>query len=169
MIVGAEGGEFKLGTNINAFLEEYGIFMNNDVVIRTSFYKYFNPKELLVQNGVVDEEYIRVANDQEKPKIAQNNRRVSLGIEDDDEEMQNMGLGGYQFVYPFGCTFMVNKPAIKILTSGPISYPVNKALAAISKTKEGGSIIVLGSYEMIADDYIGLEENMKFVVRIFHA
>lgn len=104
-----------------------------------------------------------MANEQERPKIQGQNRRVSLGIDDDDEDMQNTGLSGYQFVYPFGCTFMVNHPAIKILTSGPISYPVNKALAAYCKTKNGGSIIVLGSYEMISDNYIGLEENIKFV------
>ena len=62
---------------------------------------------------------------------------------------------------------MVSQAAIKILTSGPISYPVNRALVAQAKTAKGGNIIVLGSFEMIGDDYIEKEENMKFVVKNF--
>jgi intraflagellar transport protein 52 len=61
-----EGGELKSGTNFNHLLEQYGIFINDDAVIRTSYFKYFNPKEVLIQNGVVDEEFIRVAKN--KPK-----------------------------------------------------------------------------------------------------
>lgn len=169
LIVGGEGGELKLGTNINVLLDKYGIFMNDDVVIRTSYYKYFNPKELFVQNGVVDEEFVRVANGQEKQKLAKKNQRLAIALDDDDDD-NSSGLGGFHFVYPFGCTFMVNKPAIKILTSGPISYPVNKALCAMSTTKKGGQIIALGSWEMIADNYLDKEENSKllnFIKAIF--
>eukprot|EP01027_Heterolobosea_sp_BB2_P000286 GEZU01000417.1.p2 GENE.GEZU01000417.1~~GEZU01000417.1.p2 ORF type:complete len:103 (+),score=20.48 GEZU01000417.1:63-371(+) len=39
-----EGGEQRFGTNINYFLEEFGIAINNDAVIRTVYYKYFHPK-----------------------------------------------------------------------------------------------------------------------------
>ena len=39
----------RFGTNINFLLEEYGIMVNNDAVVRTNYYKYFHPKECLIQ------------------------------------------------------------------------------------------------------------------------
>ncbi|KAL3087559.1 hypothetical protein niasHT_024952 [Heterodera trifolii] len=50
----AEGGEQRNGTNINFLLEEFGIAFNSDCVIRTMFHKYFDPKEALVPNGVIN-------------------------------------------------------------------------------------------------------------------
>ena len=38
MIMMAEGGEQKLNTNINAMLEQVGISVNNDSVIRKIFH-----------------------------------------------------------------------------------------------------------------------------------
>ena len=45
LILLSEGGESKLNTNINFLLEEFGVFVNNDAIVRTTYYKYFNPKE----------------------------------------------------------------------------------------------------------------------------
>ena len=45
LIMLTEGGESKLNTNINFLLEDYGINVNNDSIIRTTYFKYFNPKE----------------------------------------------------------------------------------------------------------------------------
>ena len=39
-----DGGEGKYDTNINFLLEDYGIMVNSDSVVRTSYYKYFHPK-----------------------------------------------------------------------------------------------------------------------------
>jgi intraflagellar transport protein 52 len=55
----AEGGEQKLGTNINAMLEQLGISVNSDSVIRRTFYKYLHPKEAYVANGVLNNELVR--------------------------------------------------------------------------------------------------------------
>ena len=60
---------------------------------------------------------------------------------------------------------MVDSPAIKILTSGPISYPVNRTICAMYKNDKGGKIICLGSFEMLSDSYIDKEENKLFAVR----
>uniref|UniRef100_A0A1I7XNW1 mannosyl-oligosaccharide 1,3-1,6-alpha-mannosidase n=1 Tax=Heterorhabditis bacteriophora TaxID=37862 RepID=A0A1I7XNW1_HETBA len=49
-----EGGEHQADTNINFLLEEYGIMVNSDAVIRTIYYKYFDPKEALISNGVLN-------------------------------------------------------------------------------------------------------------------
>lgn len=49
-----EGGESKLNTNLNVLLDEFGINVNNDSIIRTSYFKYFNPKEALVPDGILN-------------------------------------------------------------------------------------------------------------------
>jgi intraflagellar transport protein 52 len=54
-----EGGEQKLGTNINAMLEQLGISVNNDSVIRKTFHKYLHPKEAFVGNGCLNNELVR--------------------------------------------------------------------------------------------------------------
>ena len=38
----------RAGTNLNYLFEQYGISVNNDSVVRTAFYKYFHPKEALI-------------------------------------------------------------------------------------------------------------------------
>lgn len=62
----AEGGENKAQTNINAMLEQIGISVNSDSVIRKSFYKYLHPKEAFVGNGCLNKELVRVANGEAK-------------------------------------------------------------------------------------------------------
>ena len=62
MIMMAEGGEAKLSTNINAMLEQIGIFVNSDTVIRKAFHKYLHPKEAFIGNGCLSEELVRLAN-----------------------------------------------------------------------------------------------------------
>jgi intraflagellar transport protein 52 len=54
-----EGGEQKLGTNINALLEQLGISVNSDTVIRKTYYKYLHPKEAFVANGILNSELVR--------------------------------------------------------------------------------------------------------------
>ena len=49
-----EGGEATWDTNINVLLEEYGMEIKSDSVVRTQYYKYFHPKECLVSNGVLN-------------------------------------------------------------------------------------------------------------------
>jgi len=48
LIMFAEGGEYKLNNNLNVLIEEFGISVNNDCVVRTCFHKYFHPKEVLI-------------------------------------------------------------------------------------------------------------------------
>ena len=55
----SEGGEQKQGTNINAMLEQLGISVNSDSVIRKTFFKYLHPKEAFVGNGVLNSELVR--------------------------------------------------------------------------------------------------------------
>ena len=51
----------RAGTNLNYLFEQYGISVNNDSVVRTAFYKYFHPKEALIDQGILDPEISRIA------------------------------------------------------------------------------------------------------------
>uniref|UniRef100_UPI00398E97B1 intraflagellar transport protein 52 homolog isoform X2 n=1 Tax=Pristiophorus japonicus TaxID=55135 RepID=UPI00398E97B1 len=61
LVMLGEGGESKYDTNINFLLEEYGIMVNNDAVVRNMYYKYFHPKEALISNGILNREISRAA------------------------------------------------------------------------------------------------------------
>lgn len=39
------------------------------------------------------------------------------------------------FVYPFGATLDVKKPSVAVLSSGSVSYPINRATCAVYKSK----------------------------------
>ena len=57
-----EGGEPVYNKkNVNYLLEEYGISVNADAVVRTVYYKYLHPKEVYVSTGVVNAEVTRAA------------------------------------------------------------------------------------------------------------
>ncbi len=53
-----EGGESKLNTNINYLLEQFGMSVNSDSVVRTSFFKYLHPKEAFISNGIVSKDFV---------------------------------------------------------------------------------------------------------------
>ena len=111
MLMMAEGGEQKSNTNINAMLEQVGISVKNDSVIRKTFHKYLHPKEAFVGNGCLNEELVRSAqgklgDDQNKPG------KYSKKYRDTKDELANRDEnGGLKFVYPYGCTINVRKPA----------------------------------------------------------
>ncbi|XP_071448891.1 intraflagellar transport protein 52 homolog isoform X2 [Hetaerina americana] len=155
LVLLGEGGEKAFQTNINFLLEEYGIMINSDSVIRTHYYKYFHPKECLVLNGVLNK-----------------------GIENLAAKLNHTSIsneGSYKksplpFIYPFGATLNVARPAIAALSSGSAAYPANRPVCAlykpqdsrsgdVKKTKGGGRIVVLGSLYALADMYLEKEAN----------
>ena len=72
---------------MNYLLEQYGISCNNDCVVRTSFYKYYHPKEVYVQAGILEKEVVRVALGQPKENNVNNTKAFLSNIlaHDDDE------------------------------------------------------------------------------------
>lgn len=143
-----EGGERKLGTNVNYFLEEYGVVVNNDAVVRTVYHKYLHPKEVFVSNGVVNSGVNAAAG--KRPKGA------ALGA--------SLGDAGANadlcFVYPYGASLTVQKPAFPVLSSGPISFPLNRPVCALA-TEGPGRVCVLGSSRIFEDGWLDKEENAK--------
>ncbi|KAL5456923.1 hypothetical protein EMCRGX_G034150 [Ephydatia muelleri] len=149
LILTSEGGEAKNNTNINFLLEEYGVMANNDAVSRVVYYKYFHPKEALVSNGILNREINKAAG-----------KFIPGQADQDTTSMQSVS-----FIYPYGCTLTVQKPAIAVLSSGSTSYPLNRPICAFCQTK--GKLAVIGSAHLFHDQYIDKEENSKLQDVIF--
>ncbi|RHY27196.1 hypothetical protein DYB32_006971 [Aphanomyces invadans] len=159
-----EGGEKD--TNLNSFLKEYGIIINQDSVIRTVYHKYHHPKEVYITSGIVNREIARVANvmsGKGKDIFARDPvADKAHGIEKDQK--------GLNFVYPYGSTLNVKKPAAPILSSGFISFPMNRPIGAVwahdgvsapAKEKKNGRLAVLGSMHLFSDDWLDKDENSR--------
>lgn len=166
-----EGGEEKYSTNINFLLEEFGISFNNDSVARTVYYKYLHPKEVFIGNGVLNRGMIEGTKSFSKREGGKSEKRrakqSAMKMKKRDENTKDNG--GLEFVYPYGSTLNVQKPAVALLSSGHISYPLNRPIVACAQTsgsptwekKDAGRIGVVGSVEMFSDDWINSEENEK--------
>ncbi|MCL4110819.1 UNVERIFIED_CONTAM: hypothetical protein GTU68_039932, partial [Idotea baltica] len=148
-----EGGEKKAQSNINFLLEEFGIAFNNDAVIRTCYYKYFHPKECLITNGVLNRAILEAAG------------KNLPGFQFSKEESPTARLS---FLYPFGCTINVAKPSIAVLSTGSVSFPLNRPICAFYEhPNKGGRVVALGSGHILSDQYIDKEENSKIKDVIF--
>jgi len=170
LILLGEGGEGKYNTNVNYLLEEFGISFNNDAVVRTVYHKYHHPKECLITHGVLVRDLVRAASG-EKKKEKENSDKLGLAITKEDGDIANVGKdnGGLEFVFPHGATLAAQKPAMPILSSGPISYPLNRPIAAVypdpsaHKAPTSGRICVLGSVRMLDDEFLDCEKNKALI------
>lgn len=143
MILLGEGGETDFNTNVNFFLEEYGMSINADVALRASYYKFFHPKEAIVCEGIGTQSLLKVIREQS-----------SADWDQIDEIIKP------EFVYPFGATLNVINPSVALLTTGPVVYPFNRPICGIFCHQSGGKILAIGSGHMFNDRYICEEANM---------
>lgn len=147
LVLLGEGGEKRFGTNINFLLEEYGIMVNNDAVVRTNYYKYFHPKECLVQNGVLNR------------AVSQAAGKVVPGVTSED----SVDPQSLSFLYPYGATLNVARPATAVLSTGSVSFPQDRPVLALYQHPgpSGGRLAVLGSAALLSDQYLDKEDNNK--------
>ncbi|ETK82527.1 hypothetical protein F441_12369 [Phytophthora nicotianae CJ01A1] len=167
-----EGGEQTFDTNLNGWLKDFGIFVNPDAVIRTVYHKYHHPKEVLISSGVVNRELARMVNELygRKDLLISGREAKPTGPGGALEKDQK----GLTFVYPYGATLTVKKPAASLLSSGFISYPVNRPVVAAwqeggvaAPASKSGRLIVFGSAQCFVDEWIDKEENAKLQEIIF--
>jgi len=126
-----EQGEKGAKSNMNYFLEEFGISVNSDNVIRTSFVqRYYHPKEAVIST----------------PGI------ISTDI-----------CPPCRFVYPFGASLNVQSPAVPLLTSSNVCFPVNRPICGFYAAEQPnqGSLAVLGSIQMFGENYLQKESNSR--------
>ncbi|XP_045455935.1 intraflagellar transport protein 52 homolog [Melitaea cinxia] len=146
LVMMTDGGEERMNTNINFFLEEYGIVVNNDCVVRAKYHKFYHPKECHISNGILNravQKYIM--------------KMPNYSSESDDflEDPPTPN-----FVYPYGATLTVKKPAAAILSSSDVCYPLKRPVAAMyTSEKSGGKLFVIGSGHFFTDQYLESECN----------
>ncbi|CAC9482462.1 intraflagellar transport protein 52 [Leishmania donovani] len=80
------------------------------------------------------------------------------------------------FVYPYGLTFNVQRPAIPLLSSGFMAYPLNRPIAAawecpkvaehLGRRKQG-KLLIIGSAQLFDDAWIEKEENSTLASILF--
>jgi len=167
VIMMAEGGENKLNTNINALLEQVGMSVNTDCVIRKTFHKYLHPKEAFIGNGCLSEDLVKAANGTQQ-KETNKPGKYSKKYRDTKDELANRDEnGGLKFVYPYGATINVRKPSYSLLSSGPISFPANRPVAAFYMSLKRGKLFMIGSMNFFHDDFFEKEDNQKIQNAIF--
>ncbi|XP_076767063.1 intraflagellar transport 52 isoform X1 [Xylocopa sonorina] len=141
LVMLGEGGEKKSNTNVNFLLEEYGIMVNNDSVIRMSYSQTMHPKECLISQGMSSK------------SIFSRNYNEYIDM---------------KFLYPYGATLNVAEPSIVVLSTGSIAIPINRPICAYHCSKaNGGKLLVLGSSRMLTDTYIEKEKNDSLREMIF--
>lgn len=150
MVLLSEGGETKHETNINFFLEERGIMVNNDAVVRNVYHRYSHPKEALVSDGVLNREVSRAAATKTTGASGGNDPKALA------------------FLYPYGATLNVVKPALAVLSTGSECFPFHRPVLAFQGGERTGKLAVLGSCHMFSDQYVDKEDNgglMEAVLR----
>ncbi|KAL3897508.1 MAG: hypothetical protein SGCHY_003371 [Lobulomycetales sp.] len=156
LFLSGEGGDQQAKTNFNYFLEDYGISVNSDCVARTEFFKYTHPKEAFISNGILNREISRAAGKRVESKY---DNKESSALPPENGSFDPLNLA---FVYPYGATLNVQKPAVPIMSSGPTTYPFNRPIGACYFHPSGkGKLVVVGSVQMFSDYYIEKEENGK--------
>ena len=64
-------------------------------------------------------------------------------------------------MYPYGATINVRKPSVPILSSGPISFPANRPVAAFYSSPKKGKLFIVGSMQFFSDEFFEKEDNQK--------
>ena len=151
-----EQGEKGAKSNMNYFLEEFGISVNSDNVIRTSFVqvsrsiisfvrKFQNKQESWFEVGF--QRYYHP-----KEAVISTPGIISTDI-----------CPPCRFVYPFGASLNVQSPAVPLLTSSNVCFPVNRPICGFYAAEQPnqGSLAVLGSIQMFGENYLQKESNSR--------
>ena len=137
LVLGTEG---KQTSNINYLLEEYGISFVEDCVCRSTFHKYHHPKQALINDGC----HVKPSD-----KLKQLDANSSL-------------INITPFVYPYGSSLLVQKPASILFSTGSTSIPLQRPVGAVCvPTTQSGAVVCLGSELLFHDDYFDKESNSK--------
>eukprot|EP00803_Ostreobium_quekettii_P007548 evm.model.scf_2008.2 EVM.evm.TU.scf_2008.2 scf_2008:8770-11280(+) len=169
LVLLGEGGETGAGTNINYLLEEFGVAVNPDAVVGMVHSRYLHPKEVLIADGVLNRALLRGGGKgsggpraKGKGVLAEVDTNEGDGGEGGGQEGP-LDTRGLHFVYPYGATLSVQKPAVPVLSSGGVAFPMNRPLAAVWEKEGTGKLAVLGSAKIFDDKWIDKEDNSKLM------
>lgn len=127
LILSSEGGESQNSTNLNYLIEEFGININSDCVIRLSHDKYLHPKEALIADGILNRQVasgLKSSSTAEK-QLPQLHSRAKASRKE-----QYHGRGA-NFLYARGATLSVQKPSVPFLGTGQVAYPMRRPVGEV--------------------------------------
>ena len=85
--------------------------------MRTTFYKFLHPKEAFITHGVLNKELVRAAKGLPKrPDASEINKNPYVRRYIDTQEDAKDDHSGLSFVYPYGSSLNVVKPAVPVLS-----------------------------------------------------
>ncbi|CAJ1007539.1 hypothetical protein Q4I28_002852 [Leishmania naiffi] len=97
----------------------------------------------------------------------------TVTMADEEAEQEATSL---VFVYPYGLTFNVQRPAIPLLSSGFMAYPLNRPIAVawecpkvvehLGRQKQG-KLLLIGTAQLFDDTWIEKEENSALASVLF--
>lgn len=159
LVMGTDGSSDDMkhvNTQLNRLIGDYGITLETDAVVRTVYRKeYFHPKEVSIKDVAL------------VPSVdvwAGKKKAASTSVFD----AKDHGQEGLEICYPFGSTLKVVKPATPLLTSGALSFPSNRPLAAFNRIgSRGGAVMVIGSVSVFDDTFIGRDDNAMLATAVF--
>mmetsp|Transcript_23305 Transcript_23305/g.49412 ORF Transcript_23305/g.49412 Transcript_23305/m.49412 type:complete len:436 (+) Transcript_23305:580-1887(+) len=168
-IFSSEGGDYASKSNLNVFLSEYGMSIDRSSVIRAVYHKYLHPKHALITNGIIQPE---IGEEKDIPLVLSGKDSSATQYTTRPQDEACDSTSSLSFVYPNGTTISVQSPSFTLLSSGTTSYPVDCPLAAAWESdnimgrshndkKRPGRLIVVGSSDIFADDWLDKEENGK--------
>jgi intraflagellar transport protein 52 len=140
-------------TGVNRLSENFGLAFNNDALVRTVYAKeFYHPKEVLIKSAAMVPSMNRIAED--RPVASKDPKAGPVEEDDSDPKLE--------LVYPFGCTLRVAKPATPLISSGVLTFPAQRALAGCARVGRG-TLVLLGSVQMLADEHLTKADNFLFV------
>ena len=87
----------------------------------------------------------------------------------DDAGAGHANAQALSFLYPYGATLNVARPAVPVLSTGSVSFPLNRPVCALySHPGSGGKLAVVGSGAMFADQYIGKYTMLVYFLLEYH-
>ncbi|KAL3149536.1 hypothetical protein ABBQ32_002317 [Trebouxia sp. C0010 RCD-2024] len=162
LIFSSEGGESQNSTNLNYLIEEFGINVNSDCVVRLSHDKYLHPKEALIADGILNRQVtssLKGSSTAERQMPQSHSRKAS-------RKEQYHGRGA-DFLYVRGATLSVQKPSVPFLGTGQVAYPMRRPVGALWQGQAGGKLVVLGSVAMFDDKWLDSESNGQVMDWLF--
>ena len=171
LILCHEGGEPASGTNINYLIEDYGISLNSDVLVRTTPHENLHPKETLVVGGVLnrvfEDKFGITGHPTEDEKMNYYTNKV-LNISSSLMRFPSNEAEELIFVLPHGATLSVRKPAVTVVSSGKIAYPKHQPVCAVwrgdgTSGKGTGRIGVLGCGDLAGNVWSTCEDNSRIL------
>lgn len=152
--------------NYNDLLGDFGVTVNADTVLRQVFYKYLHPREVYIEEGLLVKDMARKKNSFSLGKN-KSNAASKLGTKAGVAEK-------LPFVYPYGSSLTVARPSRPLLSSGAVSFPMNRPVASVWESEtvqetggQRGRMCLLGSVDIFGDDWLDKEENSKLSDMLF--